>query len=80
VGAASDTNDFPLTVKAQMTDADAVAAAKAALDIGYATGDADTGVTQNLSLPVTRADSCTISWASTDPAVACRDTIVRTIS
>jgi hypothetical protein len=53
VGAASDTNDFPLTVKAQMTDADAVAAAKAALDIGYATGDADTGVTQNLSLPVT---------------------------
>jgi hypothetical protein len=34
VGTASDTKTFPLTVKAQMTDAQAVAAAKAALAIG----------------------------------------------
>ena len=80
VGTASDTKAFPVTVKAQMTDADAVAAAKAALDIGYATGDAQTSVTQNMSLPTTGADSCTISWASSDPAVAADGTVMRPVT
>ena len=80
VGTASDTKDFPLTVKAQMTDAEAVAAAKAALEIGYATGDADTSVTQNLSLPVSGADSCTVSWTSSDPAIAVDGMVTRPVT
>ena len=51
VGSASNTKQFLLVVKPQMTDAQAVAAAKAALTIGYNPGDADTTVTQNLTLP-----------------------------
>jgi len=77
VGSASDTKDFVLTVKAQMTDADAVAAAKAALDIGYAAGDAIDTVTQNLSLPTTGLDGCTVAWASSDPAVNIDGTVSR---
>jgi hypothetical protein len=45
----SDTKTFPITVKAQMTEADAVAAAKAALAITYASGDSAASVTQNLT-------------------------------
>jgi len=69
VGTTSDTKTFPLTVKAQMTDAQAVAAAKAALAVGYASGDSASSVTQNLTLPATGLDGSTISWASSDPAV-----------
>jgi len=69
VGTTSDTKTFPLTVKAQMTDAEAVAAAKAALAIGYASGDSASSVTNNLTLPATGLDGSTISWASSDPAV-----------
>jgi len=65
---ASDTKVFIVTVKAQMTDAEAVAAAKAALTIGYASGDSAASVTQNVTLPVTGSSACTISWASSDPA------------
>ncbi|MFZ0731286.1 MAG: immunoglobulin-like domain-containing protein [Candidatus Sulfotelmatobacter sp.] len=68
LNAASDTKVFIVTVKAQMTDAEAVAAAKAALTIGYAQGDSATSVTQNVTLPVTGSSGCTISWASTDTA------------
>ncbi len=66
---ASDTKPFIVTVKAQMTDAQAVAAAKAALAIVYAQGDSASGVTQNLTLPITGSSGCTISWASDDPAI-----------
>lgn len=59
-----------VSVKAQMTDAQAVAAAKAALAIGYATGDSASSVTQNLTLPLTGSSGCTISWASSDQALA----------
>ena len=80
VGAASDTKLFPVTVKAQMTDAQAVAAAKAALTIGYANGDAATSVTQNLTLPVIGLDGCTISWSSSDPSIAADGTVSRPVT
>ena len=67
--AASDTKDFIVLVKAQMTDAQAVAAAKAALAIGYRAGDNSTNVTQNLTLPLTGSNACTVSWASSDPSL-----------
>jgi hypothetical protein len=66
VGTASDSKAFPLTIKAQMTDAQAVAAAKAALTIGYASGDSASSVTQNLTLPAMGLDGSTITWASTN--------------
>ena len=75
--AASDTRDFIVTVKAQMTDAQAVAAAKQSLQIGYNEGDLPHVVTQNLDLPVTGSSGCTISWASSDPAVASDGTVIR---
>ena len=51
-----------------MSDADAVAAAKAALNIGYASGDSAASVTRNVTLPTTGADSCSVSWSSDTPA------------
>lgn len=73
VKTASDTKAFPVTVKAQMTDAQAVAAAKAALTIGYAAGDSASSVRQNLTLATTGIDNSTISWASTNEAVVSTD-------
>jgi len=73
---ASDTKVFILTVKAQMTDAQAVAAAKAALQIAFAEGDSASGVTQNLSLPLTGSSGCTVSWASDTPSVVSNSGVV----
>lgn len=53
----------------QVTSAEAVAAATAALTIGYAAGDSASGVTQNLTLPATGIDSSTIVWASSAATV-----------
>jgi len=72
-GAATDTKNFIVIVKAQMTDAQAVAAAKAALLTGYAEGDLPATVTQSLTLPLTGSSGCTVSWASSDPAVVSPD-------
>jgi hypothetical protein len=69
VASASDTKVFPVTVKAQLTEAQAVAAAKAALDITYASGDSASSVTQNLTLPATGMDGSSIAWASGNPAL-----------
>lgn len=76
VGSASDTKDFPVTIKPQMTDAQAVAAAKAALAIGYAPGDAATSVTQNLTLPLTGLDNCTVTWSSSDASLVSTSGVV----
>jgi len=78
--AASDTKGFAITVKAQMTDAEAVAAAKAALAIGYQAGDGPNTVTRNLTLPTSGADGCTVSWASSDPAILPNGTITQPIT
>ena len=77
VGSASDTKAFPVTVKAQMTDAEAVAAAKSALAIGYAPGDGATSVTQDLTLPLTGADGTSVSWASSDAAISATGVVAR---
>src|SRR4029077_15137516 len=77
-GAATDTKNFIVIVTAQMTDAQAVAAAKAALLIGYAEGDSAARVTQSLTLPLTGGSACTVSWASSDePLVSPEGTVSR---
>ena len=52
-----------------MTEVQAVADAKAALTIDYASGDSASSVTQDLTLPATGIDSSTIEWASNDTTV-----------
>ncbi len=74
-GGESDTKEFSLTVLKEETtgptDADLVAAAKAALAITYESGDSNIGVTQDLTLPttVTAAPGVTITWSSDNTAV-----------
>ncbi|BAU27769.1 alpha-tubulin suppressor-like RCC1 family protein [Aneurinibacillus soli] len=77
---ATDTKSFSQTVKAKgyvMTDADAVAGAKTALDIGYAQGDSASGVTQNVILPSTGVNGTVISWSSSNPAILASDGTVQ---
>lgn len=61
-GGASDAKPFALTVL--VSDAAIVAADKAALAIGYASGDSYLSVTQGLSLPTSGSSGSSISWAS----------------
>ncbi|MDB5052426.1 MAG: hypothetical protein JWM44_476 [Bacilli bacterium] len=65
---ANDTDGFALTVIAQ-SDAAAVNEAKTALQIGYASGDTNTNVTNNLTLPLTGLNGTVISWVSSNLAV-----------
>ena len=59
------------------TDSEAVAKAKAALVIGYSTGDSVTSVTQKLTLPVTGEEGTTVSWTSGNPAVVTANGVVQ---
>ena len=52
-----------------MSRTEAVAAAKAALEIGYAAGDDADNVTQDVMLPLTGEYDCSVSWVSGDPTV-----------
>ncbi len=70
---ASDTKTFTLTVKKTLSDAESVAADKAALDIGYAGTDSATSVTQALTLPTTGDNGTTITWVSSDTTVIAND-------
>jgi len=54
---------------ATSTAAEKVAAAKAALAIGYAAGDSANSVTANLVLSTSGADAIAISWTSSSPAL-----------
>ncbi|MFC3803698.1 immunoglobulin-like domain-containing protein [Cohnella sp. GCM10012308] len=64
-GSVTDTKPFTVTVKAlPESDAEAVASAKTALEIGYASGDSATNVTQNLTLTAAGASNTTITWSS----------------
>ena len=56
-----------------LSHADAVAAAKAALEIGYASGDTSNSVTQDVSLPLDGEYDTSVSWASSDPSVVLVD-------
>ncbi|WP_426451764.1 immunoglobulin-like domain-containing protein [Paenibacillus sp. S-38] len=69
-GAATRTQPFQLTVLEPapntLSDADAVALAKEALEVGYASGDSTAHVTQNVILPASGLHDTAISWTSTN--------------
>lgn len=75
----TDIKTFNLIVKQQLSDADKVAADKAALTIGYAVNDSATSVTTKLVLPAAGVNGSTILWVSGTPGVISNDgqTIVR---
>lgn len=52
-----------------LTDAERVAQAKAALALGFASGDTADSVSQNLTLPLTGLNDTTVSWSSDTPDV-----------
>lgn len=52
-----------------ISDQDAVAAAYDALVIGYATGDNNNSVTQNLTLPLTGTNGTIMNWATSNSSV-----------
>ena len=52
-----------------ITDAEAVQRAKENLRIGYAAGDSESSVTQNVTLPTTAENGVAISWESGNSAV-----------
>lgn len=52
-----------------ISDQDAVAAAYNALVIGYATGDSNSSVTQNLTLPLTGTNGTIVNWATSNSSV-----------
>ena len=58
-----------MMVAGQVSDQDAVAAAKAALQIGYAAGDSAGSVTESVTLPQAGLNACTVSWHSDTPEV-----------
>ncbi|WP_284646574.1 S-layer homology domain-containing protein [Paenibacillus silviterrae] len=64
-------------VPVNMTDADAVAMDKAALAIGYGSGDSATNVTAKLTLPVSGSNGTAVAWASNDPAISTSGSVTR---
>ncbi|TJY40832.1 hypothetical protein E5161_16975 [Cohnella pontilimi] len=64
-----DSKAFTLIVKAQLTDAEKVAADKAALSIGFVTGDSASSVTGKLTLPTAGPNGSAVTWVSSSPAV-----------
>jgi endoglucanase Acf2 len=52
-----------------LTDAQAVDADKTALAVGFASGDSDTSVKSNVTLPTSGANGTTITWASSNGTV-----------
>ncbi len=57
-------------------DADAVAEDKAALEIGYSSGDDASNVNKDVILPKTLNCGSSISWTSTDPSIINSDGVV----
>jgi len=73
-GSASETKTFELTVtKLAQSDAEAVAADKASLELSYAVGDSATNVTQNVGLSLSGSSGTTITWSSDTPGVIAAD-------
>lgn len=60
-----------------ISDQDAVAAAYDALVIGYATGDSNSSVTQNLTLPLTGTNGTIMNWATSNSSVIQNDGVVK---
>ncbi|MEC1639559.1 cohesin domain-containing protein [Schinkia azotoformans] len=73
-GGVTETKVFVVKVlKQSQIDVEAVSNAKAALEIGYATGDSINAVTQSVMLPIMGADGTTITWNSDTPSVIAND-------
>jgi len=49
-----------------LTDSEKLTEAKAALNVGYASGDSASSVTKNVTLPSTGLHSVTVTWATSD--------------
>ncbi|WP_139305715.1 immunoglobulin-like domain-containing protein [Paenibacillus sp. GP183] len=60
---------FQVTVKSQLADLQKVAADKAALAIGFQTGDSASSVTHALTLPTIGANGSSITWMSSNPTL-----------
>ncbi|MCD9023773.1 immunoglobulin-like domain-containing protein [Cohnella silvisoli] len=74
----SDVKLFTLVVKQQLTDAQKVAADKAALQIGYSGTDTAASVTAKLALPSVGANGSIIVWyCSNTTVIANRGTVIR---
>lgn len=69
----TDSKAFTLIVKQQLSDADKVAADKAALAISYTEGDSAGSVTDKLALPTIGVNGSTITWVSSSPTVISND-------
>lgn len=73
-GDSSDTRSFTVTViAAVLTDAQAVALDKDALEIDFASGDSATCVRENVTLPVSGANDTMISWVSSNESIVNAD-------
>jgi len=68
-GGYADAKTFTLTVKQQLSDAQAVEADKAALAVAFATGDTASQVTKNVTLPTAGANGTSIIWVSGNTSV-----------
>nr|WP_240548402.1 immunoglobulin-like domain-containing protein [Paenibacillus lignilyticus] len=68
--AVSETKTFTLTVlELAQTDAQAVDATKADLEVGYGGSDTAASVTQAVTLPATGLNGVTVTWSSDDEAI-----------
>jgi hypothetical protein len=65
----TEVKTFQVTVKAQLTDLQKVAADKAALAVGFQTGDNASSVTHALTLPTIGANGSSITWMSSNPTL-----------
>jgi len=72
-GSINDVKTFTVTVKQQLTDAQKVAADKAALAIGFQTGDNANSVTRAVTLPAQGVNGSSVTWLSSNPAVISND-------
>ncbi|MDF2649004.1 MAG: hypothetical protein K0Q73_4809 [Paenibacillus sp.] len=75
-GGYSDTKVFTLTVKQQLTDAQRVAADKAALAITFGTSDSASSVNNNIGLPVSGPNGSNVIWVSSNTAVITNSGVV----
>ena len=69
-GTASSSKAFMLTVKKKpLTLLQQLGADSDAVELGFAKGNSEESVNQNLTLDTMGANGCTISWSSSDPGV-----------
>ncbi len=72
-----NTLSFDVSFPATISDASFVATDKAALAITFSSGDSETGVSQNITLPTTGSNGTTISWTSANAAVTTSGVVTR---